>query len=435
MAREPQASAVPTSIAAVESAAAAESAPPNARVLISGASIAGPALAYWLGRHGFRPTVVELAPALRPGGQAVDFRSDSHLTVLDRMGVLPELRRRQTGGSPIRFVDADDRTLLRLPPEFAGGRIEVQRGDLAEVLYEASLPWTEYVFGDSITGLTEHDAGVRVDFRHAPARDFDLVIGADGLHSQVRRLAFGPEEAHVSHLGYYAATWGLPNFLGVDEGSVGHNAPGRLASVGVDHRDPSRAGAFFVFASPELTYDRHDPDQQKRLLVEAFSDLGWEVPRLLASLAPAPDLYFDSISRADVDTWSTGRVALVGDAACGATLGGMGTGTAVVAAYVLAGELARHPGDHRAAFTGYEKRLRKYAEGCQAGGDRTGKFLAPATTTGLRLRNALLSRPLFLNAMLKMGEKVSTTVALPEYVDAAAAGPDGVSAGRREVRA
>ncbi|MFI6644759.1 FAD-dependent monooxygenase [Streptomyces sp. NPDC050504] len=390
---------------------------PQKTVLVSGAGIAGPALAFWLGRHGFRPTVVELAPALREGGQAVDFRGEAHLTVLERMGLLPELRRAQTGGSPMRFVDAEGRTLLDLPAEFAGGAVEVPRGDLTRILYEHSRLYAEYVFGDSVTALTEHPTGVRAEFRHSAPCEFDLVIGADGLHSHVRRLAFGPDEEYVSHLGYYAATWQLPNHLGLTGGSVGLNAPGRLASVGVDHRDPTRAGAFFVFASPEVAYDRHDPDQQKRLLFDAFSGLGWEVPRLLDSLreVPGPGLYFDSISRADVPAWSKGRIGLVGDAACGATIGGMGTGTGMVAAYVLAGELAAAGGDHRTAFARYESRLRAYAERCQTGGDRTGRFLAPATRTGMRLRNGLLNRPLLLGMMLKAGEKVSSAVELPDY--------------------
>lgn len=363
---------------------------PTPTVLISGASIAGPALAYWLGRHGFRPTVLE------------------------RMGILDELRRVQTGGSPMTFVDADDNQLLHLPAEFAGGDIEVLRGDLSRVLYEASLPTTEYVFGDSITSLTETPTGVDVTFRNSAPRTFDLVIGADGLHSNVRRLAFGPDEKHVTHLGYYAATWSLPNHLNLRSGSVGYNARGRLASVGADHTDPSRARAFFVFASPELRYDRHDLNTQKPLIQQAFTALPWKVQGLLDSLSPAQDLYFDSISRADVDTWSSGRIALVGDAACGATIGGMGTGTGIVAAYVLAGELARSPEDHRAAFARYESLLRPYAQGCQKSGDRTGPFLAPATAFGLRFRNSALSRPRCMAWMLKEGQK-ATTLPLPAY--------------------
>ncbi|WP_329106314.1 FAD-dependent monooxygenase [Streptomyces sp. NBC_01439] len=395
---------------------------PAARtVLISGAGIAGPALAHRLAHHGLRPTVVEVAPALRPGGQAVDFRGGTQLDVLRQMGIFDALHRVRTGGSPMTFVDAGGRTLLRLPAEFAGGDIEVLRGDLSRILYEASLAaGAEYAFGDSLTSLTETATGVDVTFRHAPPRTFDLVIGADGLHSNVRRLAFGPDADHVTHLGHYAATWSLPHHsgLGLDlrpgAGSIGHNTPGRLASVAVDHTDPARARALFVFASPELAYDRHDPEAHKRLLRRAFAGLPWKVNRLLDSLDTADDLYFDSISRADAPAWSAGRIALLGDAACGATIGGMGTGTAVLGAYVLAGELSRSPGDHRAAFTRYESLLRTYAQDRQKGGDRTGRFLAPASKWGLHLRNTMLSRPRILAWMLNAA-KDATALALPDY--------------------
>ncbi|MGW2377472.1 FAD-dependent monooxygenase [Kitasatospora sp. NPDC001683] len=390
------------------------SASPRTRVLISGASIAGPALAHWLGRYGFEVTVVELAPALRGGGQNVDFRGRTHLTVLERMGVLEELRALATGGSPLAFVDQEGRQLLHLPADFAGGELEIPRGELAQVLYRHGNSRAEYVFGDSVEALEETPSGVRVAFRRGAPREFDLVIGADGLHSTVRRLAFGPEQRFVRHLGYYAATWQLPNDDGLPVGGVGLNVPGRLMSVGADHRDPARAGAFCLFASPELRYDRHDIRQQKGLIRAAFAGLGWRVPQLLRSLDAAPELYFDSISRADVPSWSVGRVALLGDAACGATIGGMGTGTAVVAAYVLAGELALAGGDHRAAFARYEELLRGYARGCQKGGDRTGPFLAPRTATGLRVRNGLLNRRWVLNRMLELGKQVSS-VELPDY--------------------
>ncbi|MEV7603184.1 FAD-dependent monooxygenase [Kitasatospora sp. NPDC089797] len=384
------------------------------RVLISGASIAGPALAHWLGRYGFEVTVVELAPALRGGGQNVDFRGRTHLTVLERMGVLEELRALDTGGSPITFVDQDGRRLLHLPGDFAGGEVEVPRGELAQVLHRHGAARAEYVFGDSVETLEETPDGVRVAFRHGAPREFDLVVGADGLHSTVRRIAFGPERRFVRHLGYYAATWQLPNDGGLPADGAALNVPGRLMSVGADPRDPARAGAFCLFASPELRYDRHHTGQQKALVRDAFAGLGWRVPELLRSLDAAPELYFDSISRADVPRWSTGRIALLGDAACGATIGGMGTGTAVVAAYVLAGELARARGDHRTAFARYERLLRGYARGCQKGGDRTGPFLAPRTRAGLRLRNGLLNRRWVLNRMLELGKQVSS-VELPDY--------------------
>ncbi|MER7077523.1 2-polyprenyl-6-methoxyphenol hydroxylase [Saccharopolyspora kobensis] len=383
-------------------------------VLISGASVAGPALACWLGRCGFEVTVVEIAPALRSGGAAVDFRGDLHLAVLERMGVLADLQEVRTGGSPMTFVDERERPLLELPAEFAGGALEVLRGDLARVLHAHSADVAEYVFGDHVVDLRDTPDGVEVTFASGANRLFDLVIGADGVHSGVRRLAFGPEELFISHLGYYVATWDLPRYRELPPGSVGHNQPGRFISVGADRRDPGRAGAFAIFKSPRLDYDRHDVVRQRALIAQAFAGVGWEAPRLLAGLESADDLFFDSINRVDVESWSRGRIALLGDAACGATLGGMGTGAAVIAAYVLAGELVAANGDHRAAFARYEAKVRPYAQACQGGGGRTGKFLAPGRF-GARARNAMLGNGFLLRQMLKMGEDLSTGIDLPDY--------------------
>ncbi|MEV6343921.1 FAD-dependent monooxygenase [Actinoplanes sp. NPDC051851] len=382
-------------------------------VLISGASIAGPALAYWLGVHGHRPTIVEIASALRPGGSAVDFRGELHLGVLRRMGVLDELRAVETHGKAMRFVDENGARQMEWPAEMAGGDLEVAREDLARVLCAAGADHTEYLFGDRITAMTEHAGGVDVTFASGTERTFDLVIGADGVHSGVRRIAFGPESSFVKHLGYYVAGWEVPNRWGLSPDLVMHNLPGRMIGVSADHRDPSRAGVTVAFASPALTYDRHDPAAQHEIIRDRLGGMGWMAPELLADISPA--MYFDQICRVDVPGWGRGRVALVGDAACGATLGGQGTGTAVVCAYVLAGELARAGGDHRTAFAAYERRIGRFARGTQKGGDTTGAFLAPKTARGIRLRNTLNNQQWFLNLMFRVAAKRSTNLELPAY--------------------
>jgi 2-polyprenyl-6-methoxyphenol hydroxylase-like FAD-dependent oxidoreductase len=384
-------------------------------VLISGASIAGPAVAFWLARHGFRPTVVEIAPELRTGGNAVDFRGPLHLGVLDRMGVLPALREVSTGGTAMRFVDAGGERLMEWPAGLAGGDLEVLRGDLSRILCGAAGEGAEFLFGDRVAEMRETASGVEVTFASGRERVFDLVIGADGVHSGVRRLAFGPEERFVRHLGYYVAAWDLPNEWGLTRDMLLHNAPGRMISVGGDHHDPGLARAFAVFPSPPLRYDRRDTEQQRQILRERFAGLGWLTPRLIAALDTAPDLYFDQICRVDNPSWARGRVALVGDAACGATIGGQGNGTAIVSAYVLAGELAAAGGDHRVAFPRYERRIGRFARGTQKGGDTTGRFLAPKTGAGIRVRNYLNNRKWFLDLTFKVAADRSTRLDLPDY--------------------
>jgi 2-polyprenyl-6-methoxyphenol hydroxylase-like FAD-dependent oxidoreductase len=384
------------------------------RALISGAGVAGPALAAALARGGVEATVVEVADKLRTSGFAVDFRGATHMSVLAELGVLDELKAVQTHGGAMRSVDEHGREIYRLPEEFAGGEVEVRRSDLSRILYERSLAHTEYLFGDSIVGLAETADGVRVDFAKAESRTFDIVIGADGLHSGVRRLAFGPERDHVKHLGYYIAGWDLPNDRGYGTTSVQYNVPGRMASVGADFRDPSRAGALFVFRGDHRDVDWRDLARQKRMIAEAFAGMRWHVPYLLDTLRDVDEMYFDSISRVRAPRWAKGRVALLGDAAWGVTLGGMGVGTGVVGAYVLAGELALARGDHRMAFAAYEQRMRAYAGRWQKGAS-PGQFLAPSSAALLWLRDAMFATKTVQKMMVAGTTRLASDIELPAY--------------------
>ncbi|MGN9784621.1 FAD-dependent monooxygenase [Nonomuraea sp. ZG12] len=346
-------------------------------ILISGASVAGPALAHWLRQSGHTITIVERAPELRDGGYAVDFRGEAHLTVLRRMGVLADVEREQTHMGALWSVNEAGKKLTAMPEDLFAGDVEILRGDLARILYEATGDGVTYVFGDCITSLTEEGDKVEVTFEQAPTRHFDLVIGADGVHSNVRALAFGPEEDYNHHLGLYCAVFTTANHLGLDHSGLTYSTPGKMVSS-YSARDNAEARAVFWFASPPLDYDRRDVAQQRRLLSEAFAGVGWEAPRLLGEMGRAPDFYFDSISQIRMDRWSRGRVALLGDAAwCPSPLSGMGTGLAIVGAYVLAGELAAAGGDHRAAFARYERVMRDYADGCQKMGQGASKWMVP----------------------------------------------------------
>ena len=359
------------------------------RVLISGASIAGPTLAYWLDRHGFDVTVVELAPALRSGGYAVDFRGGVQLAMLDRMGLLDQVRAHQTGGHPARFVDETDATVLSLPREFTGGNLEIQRADLSRLLYDHTRERVEYRFGDSIADLNQTPAGVDVTFDHAPSDRFDLVIGADGLHSRVRRLAFGPEDDYVRHLGYYIAGWDLPNIWQLDGEQRFHNTPGTLAGVSEQIQTGSRQHHIHLRLSgrPRVT---GQPRPTGRPAAPCLCRARMVRTAARGRTPVRHRVYFDSVSRVEVPHWSTGRIALLGDAASGATLSGTGTGTAIVGAYALAGELASASRHRTEAFQRYEQRIRPYAIRDKNGGHTAARIFAPGSRTTLWLRNRIL---------------------------------------------
>jgi 2-polyprenyl-6-methoxyphenol hydroxylase-like FAD-dependent oxidoreductase len=331
-------------------------------ILISGASIAGPALAYWLREHGYTVTVVERSPMPRPGGYKIDVRGRA-MEVLERMGLADEVRRHHTDMRGGAFLDRKGKTVVEMDGDTVGFReptdVEVLRGDLARILL-AATEGVEYVYGDSITALTEDEHGVAVTFERSLPRRFDLVLGADGLHSVVRALAFGPEERFLRSLGHYVAIFSVPNMLELDRWETIQAEKGRTLNVYSTKQD-SQAKAAFMFASEPLDYDRRDTARQQQLLAEVFAPHGWIAPQLLAAMPSAPDFYFDGMSVVEMEHWSTGRIALVGDAAyCPSPASGQGTSLALVGAYVLANELARAGGDHKAAFAAYEQRMRHF---------------------------------------------------------------------------
>lgn len=339
----------------------------NTTVLISGASIAGPALACWLVRYGYSVTIVERAAGrMRPGGQAVDVRGPA-LEVIERMGIADAVRARSTGMRGMTMVDETGAELYSSTEHtFTGGDlasadVEIMRDDLALLLQEAAGDEVEYLTGDSIASLTEDADGVHVTFEKAAPRRFDLVVGADGLHSTVRSLAFGPERDYISHLGTYLGVFTAPNFLGLDHWQVFCQSGGVGGGM-MSARDNTECRVYVGFESPEpVEYDYRDIEQQKRILAERLEGAGWEFPKALTYSWDAPDFSFDSMSQIHLDRWSRGRVVLIGDAGyCGSPMSGQGTSMALVGAYVLAGELKAASGDHEAAFASYETEIRDY---------------------------------------------------------------------------
>ena len=391
------------------------------RVLISGIGIAGPTLAYWLSVYGIKSTLVERAPRLRTGGYAIDFWGLG-FDVAERMGILPEIRRDGYNISGLRIVNAQGRRIggfdVDIFRKTAQGRyVTIARSDLARDIYRKVEGNCEAIFGDSITGIDQQPDGVEVTFEHAPSRCFDVVIGADGLHSVVRKLTFGNEDQFEEFLGYSVAAFEVVGYPHRDEDIyINYSVPGK--QVGRLTLRNDRTLFLFVFADERgrLT-DLHDIAAKKEALRSHFGGLGWECPQILVALDSCAELYFDPVSQIRMKSWSKGRVGLVGDAAfCPSLLAGQGSALAMAAAYVLAGELGATGSSPEQALKRYEERLHPFMLGKQKAAEKFAASFTPKTRWGLFLRNQVTKAfaiPFFGKWVL--GSSLLDRLELPDY--------------------
>jgi len=395
------------------------------KVLVSGAGVAGPTLAFWLSRYGLEPTIVEKAPKLRTGGYIIDFWGLG-FDIADRMGLLPQIRQNGYVAREVRIVNPRGKRISGFSVEslsrvVQGRYISLARSDLAASIYNAIGGKVETIFSDSVAGIEQTAQGVCVTFETGIARDFDLVIGADGLHSRVRELVFGPQNQFENYLGYKVAAFEVEGYRPRDEfvyvmfTEVGQQV-GRFAMRG------DRTLFLFTFAAPEIEETAIDDIQaQKALLRKRFGKSGWECPKILDALDGVKELYFDRVSQIfmglQTGSWTRNRVSLVGDAAfCVSLLAGQGCGLAMIAAYILAGELHRAGLDYATAFARYQEIFAPFVLQKQRSALRFAGTFAPKSKFSMFLRNRVLNlMKIPLVADLAAGRDLADNLTLPEY--------------------
>ncbi len=365
------------------------------RILISGAGIAGPTLAYWLLQYGHEPVIVERAPVFREGGYMIDFWGPGY-QVAERMGLMPRLREVGYKIDELKFVgrNGNIRSSLNANTIYQSVKnrfISLPRGDLAKAIFDSVADKIEVIFGDSIENLQEDTIGVKVTFQNASVRRFDLIIGCDGLHSTVRSTIFGPEDRFEKYLGYYVASFITDRYSRRDTKKyVSFTAPGCQISRYALRGD--RTAFLFVFTRDEKFAGEISTEKARAILLQRFRSTAWiETPEILARLEDATEIYFDSVSQIRMPRWSKGRVALVGDAAyCPSLLAGEGASFAMAGAYILAGEVERADGVSANAFQDYENRCRDFIEAKQKSAESFAGSFTPRTRFGILVRDVVL---------------------------------------------
>jgi 2-polyprenyl-6-methoxyphenol hydroxylase-like FAD-dependent oxidoreductase len=390
-------------------------------VLVCGVGIAGPTLAYWMTRQGWRVTLVERAPAFRRGGYIVDFWGPGY-EVAARMGILPRLEQRGYAVEEVRLVDADgecvggfDVDVIRRAQD--GRFFSIARGDLAAEIFASVRTDAELLFDDNIRRLAADGTGVDVEFDRSGTRRFDIVVGADGLHSQVRALAFADAQHAERYLGYCVAAFYAKRYRPRDaDVYVCYCCPGR--SVARFALRDGRTVFFLIFAAPrQPAFAPGSASAQKAGLRRIYAGAGWEWPSIASALDASDDLYFDTVTQVRLSSWHRGRVVLIGDAAfCPSLLAGEGASLAMAAGYVLAGELAHAGADPAPAFERYERSLAGLIADKQRAAAKFGKWFAPRTRLGLALRNGA-SRLLGVPVVGEIAARrmLSDALQLPNY--------------------
>jgi 2-polyprenyl-6-methoxyphenol hydroxylase-like FAD-dependent oxidoreductase len=398
--------------------------PKSKTVLISGASIAGPTLAFWLAHYGFIVTVVERSTALRLGGQNIDVNGPAR-QIARKMGIEEAIRAANTGEIGLQFIGQNNQAVASFPKEGAVSgtqELEILRGDLVSILYESTKQNVTYRFGDSITNLEQHPDEVTVTFSSGKTENFQFVVAADGVRSSTRRLVFG-EEPVFNYLGLYTA------YLTIDRRPTDTNwwrwytaIDRRVLMLRPDNQGTMRASVAFL--ESDEAYEKLSPTEQKKVLKTKLAGAGWEAERISRALDDTSDIYFDKIGQIMAPHWSSGRVAMIGDAAyCPSPLTGKGTTLAMVGAYLLAGELASHD-HHQDAFAAYEKRMRPYVETVQKLPPGVPWIVYPKTGWGVSVLNTLAgifaSQPVqklvSLFTSTKSGDEGDDAdIVLPEY--------------------